>query len=107
MFAGRSERRRTRQAATDQEQDSSVSPFTAVNWGRLFGYLRPYWQRMTLALVALLIATGSGLAFPVLIVWLLDSVTSTGVSGQLNLLAGALIDLFCCKQRLTFYNPIC
>ncbi len=102
MFTGRSARRRTRQAATDQAQDRSASPFSAVNWGRLFGYLRPYWQRMTLAIVALLIATGSGLAFPALIVRLLDSVTGSQSMHQLNLLAGILIGLFLLQATFNF-----
>ncbi len=102
MFAGRSERRRTRQAAADQAQDSSALPFTAVNWGRLFGYLRPYWGRMTLAILALLLATGFGLAFPALIVRLLDSVTSTGGTNQLNLLAGVLVSVFLLQAAFNF-----
>lgn len=75
---------------------------TSVNWGRLFGYLRPYWGRMILATLALLLATGLGLAFPALIVQLLDSVTSTGTTSQLNLLAGALIGVFLLQAAFTF-----
>lgn len=81
---------------------SPLLAITAVNWGRLFGYLKPYMGRMALAILALLLSTGFGLAFPALIMRLLDSVTSTGTTRQLNLLAGALIGLFLLQAAFNF-----
>ena len=63
--------------------------FKEVNWRRLFGYLTPYRGRMALAILALLVSTASGLAFPALIVRLLDSVTQAHDYGPLNMMAGA------------------
>jgi ATP-binding cassette, subfamily B, bacterial MsbA len=66
----------------------------AVNWQRLLAYLKPYRGRMALALLALIVSSGFGLAFPLVIVRLLDSVTQAQDSGPLNLLAGLLVGLF-------------
>ncbi len=82
--------------------DQQRFPLTAVNWGRLFGYLKPYWGRMTLAILALLLSTGFGLAFPALIVRLLESVTNTQVLGPLNLLAGTLVGVFLLQAVFNF-----
>lgn len=76
--------------------DENVPAFSlkSVNWNRLFAYLKPYRGRMFLAIVALLISSGLGLAFPLVIVRLLDSVTKTQQYNQLNLLAIVLVILF-------------
>jgi subfamily B ATP-binding cassette protein MsbA len=74
----------------------------SVNWNRLFGYLRPYRGRMALAMVALLISSGFGLAFPLVIVRLLDSVTKAKDFGLLNLLAGVLVGMFLLQSAFTF-----
>jgi subfamily B ATP-binding cassette protein MsbA len=78
------------------------SPLQAVNWRRLLGYLAPYRGRMILAILALVFATGSGLAFPAIIVQLLDSVTRTHDMGPLNLLAGLLIGIFLLQALFSF-----
>ena len=74
----------------------------AINWGRLLGYLKPYWGRMLLATLALLLSTGAGLAFPALIVRLLDSVTRARTLGPLNQLAGLLIAVFLFQATFNF-----
>jgi ATP-binding cassette, subfamily B, bacterial MsbA len=88
----RSNRRRERQALLNQNEPA-IS-FKAVNWGRLFSYLQPYWGRMGLAILALLLSGGFGLAFPLVIVRLLDSVTQAQNFGPLNMLAGLLVGIF-------------
>ena len=70
----RSNGRRRERPILFKQNESTVS-FKSVNWGRLLGYLKPYWGRMSLALLALLASGGFGLAFPLVIVRLLDSVT--------------------------------
>ena len=75
---------------------------SAVSWGRLFGYLRPYTKRMALAIVALLVSSALGLAFPLVIVRLLDAVTHAGDYGPLNLLAGVLVGIFLLQAIFTF-----
>lgn len=93
-------RRRARDA-----QNTDAGPnisFGQINWRRLFGYLTPYRGRMTLAIFALVCATGLGLLFPLLIIGLLSSVTQNGDYAQLNLLAGALVGIFLLQAGFTF-----
>jgi subfamily B ATP-binding cassette protein MsbA len=73
-----------------------------VSWRRLLGYLKPYWRRMALAILALLISTGLGLVFPLVIVRLLDSVTQLKSYGPLNSLAAGLAGLFLLQAVFTF-----
>ena len=76
--------------------------FSAVSWRRLFGYLKPYTKRMALAILALLVSSGLGLAFPLVIVRLLEAVTHAGDYGPLNILAGALVGIFLLQAIFTF-----
>src|ERR1043165_2137236 len=88
----RSTSRRERAALLNQNEPA-IS-FKAVNWHRLFSYLKPYWGRMGLAILALLLSSAFGLAFPLVIVRLLDSVTKAHSFGPLNMLAGLLVSIF-------------
>jgi ATP-binding cassette, subfamily B, bacterial MsbA len=85
-------------------RDSKETPvsFQAIHWRRLFAYLKPYRGRMALAVLALLISTGLGLAFPMMIVRLLDSVTHTGSMGALNGLAMRLAGIFLLQAAFSF-----
>jgi subfamily B ATP-binding cassette protein MsbA len=74
----------------------------SINWGRLLGYLKPYRLQMVFAVLALLLSSTFGLAFPLIIVRLLDSVTKTKSYGPLNLLAGALIVIFLLQALFNF-----
>ena len=76
--------------------------FDSVDWRRLFSYLKPYWRRMALAILALLLSTGFGLAFPAVIVRLLDSVTRTKDYAPLNALGALLVGLFLLQAAFTF-----
>jgi subfamily B ATP-binding cassette protein MsbA len=73
-----------------------------VRWGRLFSYLRPYRWQMMLAIIALTISSGIGLAFPLVIVQILESVLNEGDTGQLDLLALSLVGLFFLQATFTF-----
>jgi subfamily B ATP-binding cassette protein MsbA len=92
------------QSAPSEIMDESAARFSikAVNWRRLFAYLKPYRGRMALAIVALVFSTGFGLAFPAVIVRLLDSVTKSGGTGPLNRLAGLLIAIFLLQAAFSF-----
>ncbi|MCW5876206.1 MAG: ABC transporter ATP-binding protein [Anaerolineales bacterium] len=83
-------------------QDQPQIPFRDVNWRRVFGYLRPYRARMALAILALLLSTGAGLIFPLIIVQLLDSVTSSGNMGSLNVFALLLVGVFFVQAAFRF-----
>jgi subfamily B ATP-binding cassette protein MsbA len=93
-----------RQPASHDVTDESAARFSirAVSWRRLFAYLKPYRRRMALAIVALLLSTGFGLAFPAVIVRLLDSVTKSHGSAQLNRMAGLLIAIFLLQAAFNF-----
>ncbi len=86
----------------DATEAGPAPSLQSVNWLRLFGYLKPYWGRMILAIGALVLSTGASLAFPAIIVQLLDTVTSTHQAGPLNLLAGVLIGLFLLQAVFSF-----
>ncbi len=92
MFDHANEYEERRRSAADQ--NNPALSFKALNWGRLFSYLKPYWGRMGLALLALLASSGFGLAFPLVIVRLLDSVTKAKSFAPLNNLALMLIGIF-------------
>jgi len=82
--------------------DGPAVSFKSVNWGRLFGYLKPYSGKMTLAILALLISSGFGLAFPLVIVRLLDSVTKAKSFAPLNNLALLLAGIFLLQAAFSF-----
>ncbi len=85
--------RRPAGPALFRENEPALS-FKGVNWGRLLGYLKPYWGRMGLSILALLLSSGFGLAFPLIIVRLLDAVTKAKDFGPLNILAVLLVGIF-------------
>jgi len=100
MMRNRSGRRAGR-AAPAEDEKTPVS-FRSVNWGRLFGYLKPYRGRMALAILALLVYSGFGLAFPLVIVRLLDAATQSLNYATLNMLAGLLVGIFLFQAAFSF-----
>ena len=84
------------------QHESPPAPFQSISWRRLFAYLRPYTGRMVVAVLALLLSSGLGLAFPLVIVRLLESVTQSQSYGPLNTLAAALLGLFLLQAVFTF-----
>jgi len=82
-------------------QKEPVASLTSVNWRRLFDYLKPYKGRMGLAILALLLSSGFGLAFPLVIVRLLDSVTKAKSFAPLNHLALLLVGIFLLQAAFT------
>ena len=91
--------RRERPALFNQKEP--VASLTSVNWRRLFDYLKPYKGRMGLAILALLLSSGFGLAFPLVIVRLLDSVTKAKSFAPLNHLALLLVGIFLLQAAFT------
>lgn len=98
----RSTHRRERPAFSTENQPATS--LAAVNWRRLLAYLKPYTGRMALAILALLISSGFSLAFPLVIVRLLDSVTQARDFGPLNLLAGVLVGIFLLQAAFSFFQ---
>jgi len=89
------------QPVANEQKDPPVS-FKEEKWGRLFSYLKPYWKRMALAFVSLLIYSGFGLAFPLVIVRLLDTVTQAKTYAPLNRLALILVGIFLLQSAFSF-----
>lgn len=94
---------RGRGPVTSKPNEPAIS-LTTINWRRLLGYLSPYKGRMALAILALLLSSGFGLTFPLIIVRLLDSVTKANEYGPLNLLAGALVVIFLLQAAFSFFQ---
>jgi len=97
----RYDHRRGESPANGKEKEPKIS-LKSVNWNRLFGYLKPYRGRMSLAILALLLSSGFGLAFPLVIVRLLDAVTKANNFGPLNMLAGVLVAIFLLQAGFSF-----
>ncbi|MCS6880731.1 MAG: ABC transporter transmembrane domain-containing protein [Oscillochloridaceae bacterium] len=72
------------------------------DWRRLLRYLRPYRGHMALALAMLAGSSAIGLAFPLVIVRLLDAVLQQQNLTLLNGLALALLGMFLLQALLTF-----
>lgn len=83
------------------EEDFCLS-FKGVDWRRLLSYLFPYRWRMVAAVVALLVSTGLGLLFPLVMVRLLDATVHSHRSGALNRLTLLLIGIFLVQAVFSF-----
>lgn len=69
---------------------------------RLLVFVRPYWKRMAVAIVFLLISSGLGLVLPWVIRGLIDSVFGTGNYGALNRIAVGLLLVFVAQAVFAF-----
>ena len=87
---------------TTQDENQTGLSMRDVNWKRLLSYLNPYTGRMTLALLALLLSTGLGITFPLVIVKLLDSVTKAATFGPINQLTALLLLMFLFQAVFNF-----
>lgn len=92
------------QSAAQSQPPAPPLSFKSVNWSRLFAYLKPYRGRMALAILALLVSSGFGLAFPLVIVRLLDSVTKAKSFAPLNNLAFLLVGIFLLQALFSFFQ---
>jgi subfamily B ATP-binding cassette protein MsbA len=93
---------RGRAAREVNAEDAQGVSWKSVNWRRLLGYLKPYTGRMSLAIVALVLSTGFGLAFPAVIVRLLDTVIDAKNYGAVNTLTAVLLGLFLLQAAFSF-----
>lgn len=73
-----------------------------VTTRRLLGYLLPFWKVMVLAAICLLVSSGAGLVFPLLIQHLLDGVFVHHDQGRLNQIALLLIVIFLVRSLFDF-----
>jgi subfamily B ATP-binding cassette protein MsbA len=89
-------------AAARAQHPPDTTPITSLDWRRLLGFLKPYRGRMALAIGALAVTSLTGLAFPLVIVQLLDSVLQQHDQAQLSGLALGLVGLFFVQAAFTF-----
>ena len=79
-----------------------VRGFGGVPWRRLFSYLRPHWRPFAIALVGLVIGSGLGLAFPLIIAGITAEVVAGGDGRGLDGLIVMLIALFSVQAAGSF-----
>src|SRR5262245_29327361 len=91
-----------RRGVGSSANESGPTPDTPVKWSRLFSYLGPYKLRMVVAILALGFYSIVGLAFPLIIVQLLESVLKHKDFGQLNNIAAGLVGLFLFQSAVSF-----
>src|SRR6478735_373538 len=70
--------------------------------GRLLPRLRPYRLRLALAAVCLLVAASVGLAFPLVVRYLLDAAFQARDRGLLNRIAIGLLVMFALQGAMNF-----
>ncbi len=83
------------------ENDSGETPDVPVKWGKLFSYLRPYWKRLVIAFLALLVSSALSLVFPAVIQQVVDSVLVAGDAQLLNTITLALLGVFFLRSLTT------
>jgi subfamily B ATP-binding cassette protein MsbA len=79
-----------------------VRGFGGVPWSRLFGYLRPHWVPFSIALVGLVLSSGLGLLFPLIIAGITSEVVAGGDPAGLDRLILFLVVLFCVQAVGSF-----
>lgn len=80
----------------------AVNPETLRNASRLFAYLLPYRRRLSLALLALLVSTTLGLAFPYLMGRMIDAAQHP--DGDIGGLALAALGALTAQAVITFFQ---
>ena len=79
-----------RGARAGRPREERETPDVPIRWSRLLRYLRPYWGRMLIALIALVASSLLSLVFPAVIQNVVDSVL---VAGDVTLLDQITIGL--------------
>jgi subfamily B ATP-binding cassette protein MsbA len=72
------------------------------NYGRMLAYVRPYWRRLTLAAINLLLVSLLGLVMPLAVRSLVDLVVVGQDMAQLNRIALALVFIFVLRSAFSF-----
>ncbi|HZB95865.1 MAG TPA: ABC transporter ATP-binding protein [Herpetosiphonaceae bacterium] len=73
---------------TEAEQDhetpegSGLQAVVTINWRRLFGYVQPYWRRLTIAIICLFISSVLGLMVPLVAGLLVDAISGSATAGR-------------------------
>ncbi|MCC6565656.1 MAG: ATP-binding cassette domain-containing protein [Chloroflexi bacterium] len=75
-----------------------------MQWRRMIAYLRPYWRRLIVALIALLLSAGISLIFPAVIGQVIDTVFVNRDLAQLNAITLALLGVFLLRSISTMFE---
>jgi subfamily B ATP-binding cassette protein MsbA len=72
------------EAEQDQEtpEESGLQVVATINWRRLFGYVQPYWRRLTVAIICLFISSMLGLMVPLVAGLLVDAISGSATAGR-------------------------
>ncbi len=81
--------------------DQPPAPAAPLDWRRLAALIAPYWRTLLLALLLLAITSLIGLALPLAIRWLVDSVFVERDAERLNTVALGLLGLFIAQSLLS------
>lgn len=92
--------RRRKRAAEVAPEDNT--PQTPIKWTRLFRYLGPYKGYVALAIVALLIYTGTNLVFPSIVGQIIATISGQKNLDMLNRITGGLLALFLIQALFSF-----
>lgn len=79
-----------------------VRGFGGVPWSRLLRYLRPHWVPFSIALLGLVLSSGLGLLFPLIIAGITSEVVAGGDPAGLDRLILFLVVLFCVQAVGSF-----
>lgn len=91
--------RRRRASATSEKQDIPAGP---VQWRRMIAYLRPYWRRLLIAIIALVASSGLSLVFPAVIQNVVDTVLQEADLALLDTITIVLLLVFIVRTFTTF-----
>ncbi len=75
----------------DAPPDTAVTERTAIDWGRVFRYLLPYWRAEVLLLGMMAVGIGLSLVYPLLMREIIDRVIEGGEGDLLLPLAGGIL----------------
>lgn len=73
---------------------------------RVLNYIKPYWQKMLIAVIALIFSVGLGLVLPLVVKNLVDVVLSEKDLTLLNQIAGLLFVVFGAQAVFSFINRL-
>ena len=73
---------------------------------RVLGYIKPYWQKMLIAVIALVFSVGLGLILPLVVRNLVDVVLTQKDMTLLNRIAGLLFVVFGVQAGFSFINRL-
>ncbi|MEE9385745.1 MAG: ABC transporter ATP-binding protein [Nannocystaceae bacterium] len=97
----------TSDASVASPATTAASPDTVAPWKRLrrlFGFARPYWRRIVVALACLGVTVALSLALPRFFGEAIDAAFTQGDLGQLDEMTAALMVIFLAQAMFVFFR---